>query len=234
MATGGAVAGNIAGLTISGTTLSPLAGSAQPLSAANPQPAQIQFTPDGNVLVVTEKGTNRIVTYLVSAAGYAGAPMAQASAGMTPFGFVFDASKHLLVSEAFGGMDNKSAMSSYTISPNGTLTNVSATVTNGQTASCWVAWVGDNTYTTNTGSASISGYKVAANGALTLMNAGGITAPAGMGPADVDVSDDNQYLYVLNGRDDTISSYRINADGSLTRLSDLTGLPMTGTGLVAR
>ena len=69
--------------------LVPLPGSSRPLSTAAPGPAQVEFSPSGTFLVVTEKGTNQIVTYRVRH-GYAGTPNAQGSAGQTPFGFAFD------------------------------------------------------------------------------------------------------------------------------------------------
>jgi DNA-binding beta-propeller fold protein YncE len=48
-------AANITGLTAAGGTLSPIAGSTQALSAANPSPTDIAFSPDGSFLVVAEK-----------------------------------------------------------------------------------------------------------------------------------------------------------------------------------
>jgi len=45
--------------------LQPLAGSTRPLSAADTSPAQIGFSTDGNVLVVAEKDTSKIDTYVV-------------------------------------------------------------------------------------------------------------------------------------------------------------------------
>jgi DNA-binding beta-propeller fold protein YncE len=59
-------AGNISGfrLTPHGE-LTAIAGSTLPLSGAAVDPAQVEFTPDGSQLVVTEKATNQIVTYAV-------------------------------------------------------------------------------------------------------------------------------------------------------------------------
>src|SRR5260370_1149553 len=51
--------GNISGFTIaSNGALTPIAGSTRPLSGAAVGPAQVAFSPDGAVLVVTEKDTN--------------------------------------------------------------------------------------------------------------------------------------------------------------------------------
>ena len=56
-------AGNISGFRIARNgTLTPIAGSTQPLTSAVAGPAEIAFTPEGDQLVVTEKATNAIVT----------------------------------------------------------------------------------------------------------------------------------------------------------------------------
>src|SRR5439155_25216085 len=106
----GASPGNIAGFMIaSDGTLAPLPGSTRPLSAAAVGPAQIQFSPDGRLLVVTEKATNLIDSYVVGPDGLAAGPTPQPSAGATPFGFDFDKRGHLIVSDAFGGAPGLSA-----------------------------------------------------------------------------------------------------------------------------
>src|SRR3954463_1052982 len=81
-------AGNIAGFRAHGESLTPIAGSTQPLGAGSSGPAQVSFTPDGNALVVTGKSSNTIDVYAVRN-DVAGAPTVSASAGGTPFGFVF-------------------------------------------------------------------------------------------------------------------------------------------------
>lgn len=90
-------------------------GSARPLSQPSADPAQIDFSADGSVLVVTEKATNMITTYLVGCQGRVGDPNPQPSAGMTPFGFGFGMRGQLFVSEAFGGARDASAVSSYVV-----------------------------------------------------------------------------------------------------------------------
>ena len=45
-----------------------------------------------------------------------------ASSGVTPFGFTFTSQGVLAVTEAFGGAVDASAVSTYTINSNGTLT----------------------------------------------------------------------------------------------------------------
>jgi 6-phosphogluconolactonase (cycloisomerase 2 family) len=144
----------------------------------------------------------------------------------------------LIVSEAFGGAANASALSSYEID-GGTfpLEVVSGTIGTQQTAACWVVVSknGHFAYTTNTGSSSISGYRVARNGALTLLNADGVTARTGSGssPLDAATSSDGKYLFALSPNIGTISSFRVRDDGSLQVGSIADGVPLSASGLVA-
>ncbi|HET7760556.1 MAG TPA: beta-propeller fold lactonase family protein, partial [Gaiellaceae bacterium] len=55
---------SIFGFSLAGGSLEPIAGSDRPL-AADADPAQIAFGPDGRTLVVTERGTNSISTFAV-------------------------------------------------------------------------------------------------------------------------------------------------------------------------
>jgi Lactonase, 7-bladed beta-propeller len=107
-------AGNITGFRNLQGVLMLLAGSSRPLSAAaGTGLAQVGFSPDGDVLLVTEKGSNKLTSYRVTGDGTTDAPLVTASSGITPFGFAFDRRGHALVSEAFGGAANRSALSSY-------------------------------------------------------------------------------------------------------------------------
>ena len=213
----------------------PLPGSSRPLSTGAPGPAQIEFTPNGRHLVVTEKETNRIVTYRVGPFGYAGGPNAQPSAGETPFGFAFDRRGHLIVSEAFGGAPDASVLSSYNVASNGTITAIDPNVATTETAACWVVVTKDGrfTYTTNTGSNSISGYAIDAGGGLELLDADGRTAATGAGPIDAALSRGDRFLYTLNDGDDEIEAFAVNADGSLDVLGAVGGLPTGSVGLAA-
>jgi 6-phosphogluconolactonase (cycloisomerase 2 family) len=227
---------NIAGFRVSGGELTPLPGSSRPLSAPAPGPAQIEFSHDGALLVVTEKATNRISTYAVDAAGYATGPNAQPSAGQTPFGFALDGGR-LIVSEAFGGAPDASVVSSYRLGPDGTISAVTPNAATTETAACWVV-ITDNgrfTYATNTGSGSVTGYAVARNGALTILDADGRTADTGAGsmPIDAALSEGSRFLYVLEAGSNAISGFRVHADGSLTPAGEVGGLAAGAAGLVA-
>jgi 6-phosphogluconolactonase len=226
---------NIHGFLVLFGQLVPLPGSSRPLSTASPEPAQIEFSPNGRHLVVTEKATNRIVTYRVGLFGYASGPNAQPSAGQTPFGFAFDPLGRLIVSEAFGGAPDASVLSSYSIASNGAISPIGPNVATTETAACWVVVTrnGSYTYTTNTGSNSISGYAIAPSGDLTLLDADGRTAVTGAGPIDAALSRNSRFLYTLSDGAHEIAAFAVNADGSLDSLAVVGGLPTGAVGLAA-
>jgi 6-phosphogluconolactonase len=62
----------------------------------------VQFSPDGGLLVVTEKTSSTIDVYVVGKDGYAAAPVSSPSAGGTPFGFDFDNRGHAVPAGAAG------------------------------------------------------------------------------------------------------------------------------------
>jgi 6-phosphogluconolactonase (cycloisomerase 2 family) len=230
--------GNITGFRLDhGSGLEMIPGSTRALSGAGVDPAQIAFDPRGRVLVVTEKATNRITTYLVGPDGLASAPLANPSNGATPFGFAFSGTGALIVSEAFGGAADASAASSYEVNADGSLQLLSGSVPTTETAACWfvVTANGRFAYTSNTGSGSISGYAVA-QGGLTLLDADGLTGITGPGTAPIDLvlSRSSRYLYALNSGNQTIAAFAVGADGSLTAIGAVSGLPASANGLTAR
>jgi 6-phosphogluconolactonase (cycloisomerase 2 family) len=229
-------AGNISGFTFSRHgDLSALSGSTRPLSGSGTGPAQVSFDPEGELLVVTEKNTNLIDLYEVGDDGRASGPATHPSSGATPFGFAFDERDHLIVSEAFGGATDQSAVSSYEVDDE-ELEPITASAGTTETAACWVVVTGNGryTYATNTGSASISGYRIGRDGELTLLDADGRTGLTGLMPIDMALTRNSRFLYSLNSGDGTISGFRVRADGSLESIGGATGLPSGATGLAAR
>ncbi len=232
-------AGSIMGFTLSGQgVLQPIAGSSRPLSSAASGPAQIAFDPRGMKLVVTEKATNRLSTYSVDNNGIATGPVVTAASGMTPFGFAFTNNGTLIVSEAFGGAVDGSAVSSYSAAAGNQWSVVSGSVATTETAACWIAVTNDGqfAYATNAGSGTITGYSVR-NGALTRLNADGVTGIIGAGsaPTEMAFSRDSKYLYAFSGAMHRIAVFSVSADGSLAALPNWpAGLPNGANGLAAR
>jgi 6-phosphogluconolactonase (cycloisomerase 2 family) len=232
----GGGSGNISGFRIGEHgTLRPIAGSTQPLSGNATAPAQIEFNRDGDVLVVTEKATNKINLYPVHD-DVARAPLVRDSVGITPFGFAFDKRDHLIVSEAFGGRPGRSALSSYDIEEHRhTLQTITASAGDNQTAACWVVVTrnGRYAYTSNTGSDTISGYSVDQHGRLGLLNADGKTGMTGAGPTDMALSGNSRFLYAITPGSGEVAAFRVQADGSLTALAAASGIPASTVGLAA-
>ena len=227
--------GNIAGFELTQhNKLKPIAGSNQPLSGANTAPAQISFNLSGDTLVVTEKATNIIDTYAVDEDGVASAPVSQKSNGQTPFGFSFTPRGVLVVSEAFGGAPNASAVSSYRLR-DGQLNVRSGSIGTTQSAACWIVITknGKFAYASNTGSNNISSYRVGSAGRLTLQEA--VATPTGAGPIDMALNKNSRFLYVLNAGSDSLEVFRVNRwNGRLTQGTGVSGLPNGANGLVAR
>jgi 6-phosphogluconolactonase len=219
-------------------TLTPLAGSTQPLiGGVAADPAQIGFSHDGGLLVVTEKNGNRLNTYLIDDDGLPGAPIDNASNGTTPFGFAFNNADTLVVSEAFGGAPNQSAASSYSASDDGVLSVISGSVANSQTASCWVVIPnnGKLAFVSNTASGSISSYQInAENGSLALLNATAANTGMSSAPIDMTLSVNSRILFVLVAGTQSVASYRIGGNGSLTLVDTAGGLPMGAQGIAAK
>lgn len=209
--------------------------STRPLSADSVGPAQVEFGPDGAHLVVTEKATNLVDTFRVGPFGDLYDFEANPSAGATPFGFEFRGDE-LIVSEAFGGAADASAVSSYRFDGPSSIAPISASVPTTETAACWIAVTDDGgyAYTTNTGSGSITGYAVSPGGMLTILDADGETAETAGGPLDLALAGGSRFLYVLESGNGSVSAFYRLPDGGLVRIqSPITGLPPGAAGIAA-
>lgn len=224
-------AGTIAGFHVglNGMLVS-IAGATLPLSAANVTPTEVKFAPDGDTLIVTEKGDNRIDAYHVDRTGLAHGPVVNPSDGPAPFGFDFTGLGELVVSEAA-----QSAASAYAIHRDVNLASISASVLNTQSAACWlvVAPDGRTAFTANAGSGTLSAYRIGRGGQLALESAVAVTVgSAASHPVDMAFAGLGKYLYALANVAGTITALRV--DGStLTPIGVVDTLPASATGLVA-
>ncbi len=214
-----------------------LAGSAQLLSAASTAPAQVGFNRAGNVLIVTEKSTNKIAAFAINRRGLADGRAFADSVGQTPFGFEFSRDGFLVVSEAFGGAADASAVSSYWLNNDeGTLEVISESIPTTESAACWIAITqnAEYAYTTNTASATVTGYKLSNKGKLTILDIDGVTAETGTSPTDMTILG-NRTLFVLNRDDGSVGVFDIMRGGALDPIQVIGGLPLTNpTGLIVR
>src|SRR5215211_4293973 len=66
-------------------SIAPVESGDQALASSDADPAQVAFSPDGSMIVITERGTDSIETYEVAADGTFGVSRAIASQGPTPY-----------------------------------------------------------------------------------------------------------------------------------------------------
>lgn len=214
--------------------LQAIAGSIRELPGGGTAlPAEVKFSPDGSALLVTEKGTDQIDAFPVQSDGRTGDPSVKASSGRVPFGFTFTPQGSVIVTETNGGLPDKGTVSSYSASGT-SLSVVSASVPNKQTATCWVDLAqGETAFVVNTVTGTISSYSVASDGHLALAHAVAGNAGATATPIDLSITPDGKYLYVIKSAMGSLGVFRVNGS-SLTALPDVKGLPLSMQGIVAR
>jgi 6-phosphogluconolactonase (cycloisomerase 2 family) len=213
--------------------LFPLPGSNRGLGLTIPSdntqfthtPGQVAFSPDGSQLVVTTKSsTNAIDVFHVGFFGQLSpTPVVNVEPGAMPFAATFDAAGNLVVADTGIG-----SLVTYRLGDNGTVTQLDA-VPSTQAATCWVVPAGGYFYTSNAGSATVSGFQEGPVGQLTLL---GQTATD---PGTVDAaSAGGQFLYVQTGGNGIVDEFEVNGNGTLTGMGTVTVAGAAGgEGIVA-
>jgi 6-phosphogluconolactonase (cycloisomerase 2 family) len=210
--------------------LLPIPGSGRALGlnpTASPQftntPGQIAFSPDGSKLIVTtkENGSDIDIFRVFGPGRLSQTPVVNAEPGTVPFAVTFDHEGNLVVAEAAG------ALVSFRLNWDGTVTTLDDVATN-QAATCWVVAAGSRFYTSNAGSASLTGFQSGFGGALTLI--GGTKTDAGTATS----SPDGRYLYVQTGAAGIVDEFSVAAQGALSEIGSVT-VPgaIGGEGIVA-
>lgn len=210
---------NITGFRIrKGGQLSAIAGSVRPLSGPVTGAAQVQFSPDGRFLVVTEKETNAVDIYIVQEDGTTQGPFVNESAGITPFGFDFDSKGRLVVAEAFGNMAYQSAVTSYELGFKlGAMQTVDPSVRTGQSGGSRLVInpYGNFAYVANTHSGTISTLRVMDSGELVLITEDNEVAKSDNSkhPIDLALSQDGRFLYALDSAIGTVYAFKVGEEG---------------------
>ncbi len=229
--------------------LHPIPGATRLLSTAHPNPAQVQIDPSGRFVLVTEKLTNLIDVYRIHADGSLGTLTSFPSTGVYPFGMAFNPARpqELIVDDGFGfgGSNPTGAVTAYRLA-HGTASLMNGPVPDFQVAPCWMVITRDGrfAYTSNADSQAISGYRIHADGSISLLNANGVTGstPADTFPLEESLSSNSRYLYVLDSRLlltppglATLSGFQVHHDGSLTPVVNPANfvLPFSAIGLAA-
>ncbi len=166
-------------------------------------PGQVAFSPDGSKLIVTTKAAGQsIEVFTVYPWGGLSRNPVVTSDETVPFGVTFDPQGHVLVAEAAG------ALASFQLNANGSLTELDSVKTN-QAATCWVTPAAGYYYTSNAGSATLTGFQATWGGQLTLL---GNTKTH---PGTVDGASTGDFLYVQGGGEGTVDEFQVRAGGSL-------------------
>ena len=230
--------GSVQGFRVTAGGLKPLSGSHRSLGLHNKKvplfsssPGQVAFTPDGRHLVVTTKSANTVDVFPIRHDGRpASRPVVNESAGGVPFAITFDKSGRMLVAEA-----EKSTVSTYRVRRDGTLKVLQKPLPNGQETLCWLERAGDFFFGGNTGNSTVTGYRTDRHGRLALTDRVGVATPPSarsQGVIDLAVTGDERFLYVQNATSGTVDGFRIGRNGTLTKVTTVTGLPpFAGSGM---
>jgi len=205
---------NVSGLRVNYEgRLEQIPGSVRYLTAANSGGSDLAFSPDGRLLVATEKLTNNINVFPVQPNGTLGAVVVTKDPGAGLFDFAFAPSGAILALEAAAR-----TISSFLIESTGALTPLSVGIATMAGGTCWNAVTPDGhyVYTANTAGANISGYAISGAGVITALPGTIVFQfPAGTTDLDMAISGDGKYLYTLNVGNGTIGILAIQADGTL-------------------
>jgi 6-phosphogluconolactonase (cycloisomerase 2 family) len=210
-------------------------GGDHALDPSHADPAQVAFSPDGSMVLITERATDSILTYELTAVGTFGASSVVASEGPTPYGFAFTSGGTLVVTEAFGAEKGAAAASSYAIE-DGTLVVRTSSVGNGRSEVCWAVITPDDrfAFTTNFADGAVSRFAIASDGSLSLEDAtAGISVDGMPGLRDEDITSDGRFLYAIDADGGRIYGWSVAAEGSLEPVGSWDELPTTVAGLAA-
>lgn len=217
---------SVAGFSFTRGHLTHINGSQRFLSANSAEPGGIAFSQDGKFLLAVEKATNSVDVFEVRDDGALSTITTNPSVGRGAFSVVIAPNGTAIVSETGTG-GNTSAISSYGIRADGTLSSLTASVPTDGAANCWNAVTPDGrfVYASNAGSSTIAGFAIGANGRLTALPGTVVGAnPVGSGNLDIAISGNGKFLYSLNSAGGTVGQFGINADGTLTFLGTVNGL----------
>jgi 6-phosphogluconolactonase len=215
--------------------LAPIAGSAVALPDGS-QPGDVLFNGDGTKLAGTRVGTSQIDSFTVGPGGLlTAAPGSPFPAqGLGPFGSEFRPTHpdQLFVSNAHNAGTGSGTVSAFGDSADGALSPIgSSPFADLQTAPCWVEITHDGRYlfTVNTGSGSISRYRITHHGALILLGSTAVKANGGVGAVDARLSPDGRYLYVDESKIGAVGAFAVNGGGLTELASSPVSLPAGAT-----
>ena len=206
--------GSVSGYRIAGGRLHPIQASTRTLGLPNTNPpfflgspAEAGFTPDGAHLIVTTKTNSTVDVFSIGPDGRPSAAPVKNPAAPVPFAFVFDSAGDMVLN--FAGT---SSLETFTVNVDGTITPISAPVSDTQAALCWITPAAGFEYTSNTASGDVSQFQVLGNGSVVLVNP---IAASGI-PGATDSASAGGFFYVQSGLSATVHVFSIGAGGVLS------------------
>lgn len=217
----------VSGFRVTGAAqLVALPGSTRSLATGASGAAAIRFTSDGRFVIVTERLSNRLEVLPVRNDGRLGAPVVTAANGSASFGFDITTRNQPIVSETQG------SLTSYALASGGGLTPITASISTGGAAACWVTITSDGrfAYATNAGSNTVAGFSVDEAGHLAALTPDAATGDAGEGASPIDLDHvGTRFLYVLEAGTGTVATFAIDSGGKLAPRPDTpAGAPASG------
>ena len=201
--------------------------------------SQAQLTPDGTTLVVSERRAGKQTAdgtfkgaysvYPVLQDGTLGPMSVATPTGNGPFGFTFLKDGTMLSSEQNGPAPYAGQVSSYTVNPDGSVTDNGPAVNTGGSDTCWV--VADESKRLAFASSvmtggSIASFRIGKDGRLTRLHIAASAVDGASidkddspdGLTDLSLSRDGEYLYQLNSIFGSVLVYQVNPNGTLILL----------------
>ena len=221
---------------------------------------QIGVSPDGSKLVVVSKegpykngfpvetmlGPGHIYVYAVDhptgLVHNCGSPttttldLNASGKGKMPFSFTWAGAGQLLLTEVFGTATGffDGAVGSYSLKRDGSLTPVSDSVADGQTAPCWIVTTGSHVYAANYFGGYVSSFTLGSNGALThVTDTAAVDNPGTFTTLDdMAITRDGRTIYQLVPGLGQVRPFQVDpSTGALTPLAATSDGLIGGSGL---
>ena len=195
-------------------------------SQASPHAHIVMVDPSGKFLLVCEKASEKVYTFRLGGDKLVLASIFQAPLRTGPRHCIFDQNGHMFMTSEFSSeiwafnFDSETGILSFA--------DKQSTVAEGfsgrnELATVQVTPDGKYVYVNNRGEDTIVGYSIAADGKLTKVYSMGVgKCPADPKDAvrDMKISPCGTFMLVPVRPDNVVRSYAINADGSLTAITD--------------
>ena len=223
-------AGSLVGFRLDDGHLKQIKNSTAFLTGTTTGGASLAFSPDGQFLVATERVGNNIDVFRIQPDGTLSPIVVNPNPAPGTFSVAFAPEGVAIVSETGpAGATNGSAISSYKVNANGTVTAITHSLATFAAGNCWDAITPDGrwVFVSNSGSDNISGFNIGKDGSLTPI-AGTVLGnnPSGSHNVDIAVSADGRFVYTINSQSGNIGVFAINQqDGTLTSLGQAGDLP---------